>query len=791
MAVSWSWCGALRDDGFVVAARIDGLQGSVSVTSTDGDTATFGPVDANAAGVVKIDVAGLASDAVYEWHVVDDGVASSAWSGQARTLPPTGQPASFSFAAAGDAGLGTDGGDTYITNRVSNRPVFDTIRERAPLFFCHMGDLHYRDITTGAAQDYRDAYHDVLTYNGTEPEGSRQGRLYRTVPTMYVWDDHDYSDNNSDGTYAGKDAAAQAYRECVPHYPLPGEDPEGDGAGGVYQAWQVGRVQFVMLDERYYRDPSSDPDVSGKDMIGADQRAWLRGVLESTDAQALVLLTPVQWLSPGSESWGGYSWERGQVQDILTDTGWAPDRMIALQADRHSLGMDTGASNDWGGFPNYVLASLDANPSDPTDRYDLGDTPARDQWGMIHVRDLGSVIEIEAVGYREGEAVISHTVTIAAEDTDGDDTLPPPTTPAVVRRRVTWLACNAVDGRVITELPDLSGSISRVLGQHTSSRLTLPIPPSGPASLPPTVWDPATAPGRAMLVAVIHDVPAWGGIVVRREGGTVASLDLTAVSLEGYLDRRYVGDHRWVLRDEARIAADLVRDAEPDGINLTIDAPNTGTLRDRQYHHDEDATIYDRLTELMGVEHGPEWTIDVDWANEQHTAVEKIFRLRKHIGRVATNPPAVFDSRGPSSATYTFAEDYSAKKGANHIIATGRGEGEDRPESSPWSLVPPGWPRYERRISPSSAISSVDVLNEHAIRELALARHGARVFELDTRWNGHPRLNIDWGLGDDVAWDLAGHRHPNGVQGRGRVIGWELDLEAETVRPMLYDESED
>src|SRR5699024_9683876 len=140
-----------------------------------------------------------------------------------------------------------------------------------------------------------------------------------------------------------------------------------------------------------------------------------------------------------------------------------------------------------------------------------------------------------------------------------------------------------------------------------------------------------------------------------------------------------------------------------DGINLLIDAPDTGTLRDRTYHADEDATILDRLRELMGVDNGPEFTVDVDWADDSRRSIAKILRVRNRIGQDREH--AVFDSRGDSGASYTLTEDYSDGRGATLVTATSTGEGDARPVATATSpRVDDGWPLVEYRWSPSTSI---------------------------------------------------------------------------------------
>lgn len=365
---------------------------------------------------------------------------------------------------------------------------------------------------------------------------------------------------------------------------------------------------------------------------------------------------------------------------------------------------------------------------------------------------------------------------------------------------VNWLGCDLVTGRIIEELPDIvpGGQLGAILGAYSSTSFKLPLAMAGHGA-PPANWEQATEPGRTMIVAVINDVPVWAGIILVRGGGKDAFVDLGCATLEAYLDRRFVGDHTWTAQDESSvIAAGLIGDAATEGIGFTVDAPSTGTTRDRAYLDQDDKTIYSALTELMGVDAGPEWTVTVGWADASHTIVSKTVRVRKRIG-VASTPPdlnnptgsanAVFMSTGASEAVYTLREDYSAGSGANHIVATSSGEGDSRPQSSParaTALLAAGWPRWEHRFTPSTSISSTTTLDGHATAALALMDDGANIVTITARADVYPVLGIDWALGDDIGYELVGHRHPNGLTGVARAIGWNLDAAAGTVSPILF-----
>ena len=84
----------------------------------------------------------------------------------------------------------------------------------APHFFLHLGDFHYANIGVDDPWRFREASNRVL-------RSPRQSALYREAPIVYVFDDHDFGTDDSDGTSVTKAAVQRVYRERVPHYPLP------------------------------------------------------------------------------------------------------------------------------------------------------------------------------------------------------------------------------------------------------------------------------------------------------------------------------------------------------------------------------------------------------------------------------------------------------------------------------------------------------------------------------------------------------------------------------------------
>jgi alkaline phosphatase D len=364
--------------------------------------------------VAKVSITGLAPSTPYWWRVEDNGTIDTAVTGRFRTHPAVGTAASYTIGIGFCAGSnpdfpGVDGGE-LAQGRVSNHPVFDTIRTKALAedwpAFVHLGDLHYYDPGSGvfvpdaSLSTYRAGYDDVLT----QP---RQHQLYREVSWVSVWDDHDFGPNNSDGTFADKANAAQVYRERVPHYPL-------DDSGGIWQSFQIGRVLFVMSDTRYYRSPNDDADSPAKSMLGTAQKAWLSNLLDTTTAEALVWLMPSQWLGIGSDTWDQFQTERAELVGLLDTHGWL-GRMVMVYGDRHAMGLTGGVTNAFGSFPVMNCGSLDSSfGTEDEGRFDVGpELGGRDHFGTVEVTDLGNLLLMTLTCWDGDDEYASYTFALS------------------------------------------------------------------------------------------------------------------------------------------------------------------------------------------------------------------------------------------------------------------------------------------------------------------------------------------------------------------------------------------
>lgn len=352
-----------------------------------------------------------------------------------------------------------------------------------------------------------------------------------------------------------------------------------------------------------------------------------------------------------------------------------------------------------------------------------------------------------------------------------------------------WYGCDLRTGGIVEDLPSLkpTGALSRKLGDSTSLQFELNVAGA------PSEWAAATDPGRSLLVAVdvATDTPIWAGAVVLREGGSASSVQLGAATLERYFDSRFPGTQTHIGADQADVIAALATPALTGGPPITIDAVDTGVLMDYTTQDGDDKTCLSCLQEVMALEGGPEWTIDVAW-DAGHDGFVFPFRVRSAIGTQTATPEGVFDFPGCVSS-YTLSESYEAGKGATVVIARGEGEGSSRLTSSAHeatALLANGWPRWEYRYSPATGLTDPDQLEAHATKSLALMQEGAQVWSIEAVASKAPRLGSDWFLGDSVSLNIErSPRHPNGAGVVARCWSWELEPGSDRVRPILVEES--
>lgn len=364
----------------------------------------------------------------------------------------------------------------------------------------------------------------------------------------------------------------------------------------------------------------------------------------------------------------------------------------------------------------------------------------------------------------------------------------------------TW---HAVDLRTGKRGPQLQmqqrGTVSRIIGEQTDAQGAV-LCWDEERQRPVEEWRYWTEPGR-MLALLVDDAdrPIWGGVILRRIPDETVWVPVAMATLEHYLDRRYSGTLSVSSMEQADIAATLVnRTVTSDGVPFTLSVTTDGVLRDRTYLDADDKTTLSLLTDLMNIQNGIEFTVDLEWTDTTNTVLKYVLRIGPRIGK-SLPQPARFEHPGPVQR-FTVPQDYTRENGANDVMAVSSGEGDARPQSQHYvdeDKLAAGWVRYERRWTPSTSITDNGTLDAYAAEELDLKKDGLVELTLVADLDTAPRLNVDWWLGDDITAaitapslparvDPDGARLP-GYEERVRVVGWAMDLDARTLTPNLRE----
>lgn len=392
------WMGALTHESISIAAQLSApfetTYANIYRVATSELAASVGPI-ATVGRVAKFAVTGLLPSEEYLCRIDGPSTPLDGESGLFTTAPTPGAY-SFLCAFSGDAIGG------------SNHPVFDAIAALGPLFFWHLGDAHYSNIADGSVDRYRLAYAANMT--------PRQRALYGSVPVGYIPDDHDYGPNNMDGSYTGKAAAAQVYRERVPHYPL------ALSSGPLYHAFELGRVLFLVTDQRHEASPQAATDNASKTVLGATQKAWFKAQIAAATGKLIVWICSRTWggvATAGADHWGGFTTERRELSDFIKAN--AHGRVVVLSADRHSLDIDDGSHHDFATGGGEPIKTFQASPLDYTPNttyggagYSEGTFGSIGQFGTMEVTDAGgSSIDVTWRGFNAaGTELVAYSFTV-------------------------------------------------------------------------------------------------------------------------------------------------------------------------------------------------------------------------------------------------------------------------------------------------------------------------------------------------------------------------------------------
>ena len=291
--------------------------------------------------------------------------------------------------------------------RASNGSVFDAIVGEDADLYLALGDLHYGNLESDDASTH------VVEY-GRSLSKPAQASLFSSVPTAYVWDDHDYGPNDADANSPARDAVSEAYREAVPSY-----DVDPAIAAPIAQAFTLGRVRVIMTDTRSHRDAST--------MLGPDQLEWFLDELTTASSSHAVVVwaNPTPWVGPGTtggDTWAAYPAERARISQVIADHGLT--NVVMVSGDAHMVAIDDGSNTGYssdggGGFPLLHGGALDRSGSIKGGPYSHGTFPGGGQYGRLAIEDSGGeTVIVRLSGHTwDGDELVALELTIDVPDT--------------------------------------------------------------------------------------------------------------------------------------------------------------------------------------------------------------------------------------------------------------------------------------------------------------------------------------------------------------------------------------
>lgn len=391
----WFWIGAVASDRATIVARVadETAADSVMVEYRSGariESSASVPLGDHRLATVEL--TDLDHERLYDLRIQSrsGNRITGTVRGSFTTFPPESAPTTVSLAFASCMSTGSKG------------RVFDTIRETSPRpqMFVVTGDLHYENLTSDDPERFLETYDRVHASHA-------QRRLYNSMPMAYVWDDHDYGDNDSGHLSPSKQAAQTAYRMAVPNY----IDQAKDAA--IHQAFSIGRVRVVMTDNRSERG-----ETPGQ-LLSSEAEEWLVSQIRDPQWPVVIWVSPTPWISDedGSDNWGAYP---NQRERIATAIGARSANLLMISGDAHMVAIDDGSNSAFAGpgsgFPVLHAAALDRLGSVKGGRFSHGKFPGGGQFGIVTVDDHGDHITVEISGRSwTGATIIEHSFTVSPQ----------------------------------------------------------------------------------------------------------------------------------------------------------------------------------------------------------------------------------------------------------------------------------------------------------------------------------------------------------------------------------------
>jgi alkaline phosphatase D len=251
-----------------------------SEISAQGETAQIievGGATTSTISVGTVTVPGLKPRTTYAGQVTIDGDALRLVL-NLTTFPAASQPTHLRLALGSAASVASD----------RQEWIWQAVADARPDALLVLGGSNF--LLPGAVNDWDDPARMAFRFAELRGLASIQ-LLLRSIPYYALWDDRDYGSPDSSKAFPLKGDALRLFKAFTAN---PGYG--SDKTEGIWSTFRYGKVQVILLDDRYWRDPDDKANGAGKTMLGAVQKAWLKRTLKASTARVKVIANGCQML---------------------------------------------------------------------------------------------------------------------------------------------------------------------------------------------------------------------------------------------------------------------------------------------------------------------------------------------------------------------------------------------------------------------------------------------------------------------------------------------------------------
>lgn len=229
-------------------------------------------------------------------------------------------------------------GSCFSLYKDNDVPTFDSILKDKPDLLIMMGDNCYYDAPTTVGDGDGDlvSQEKMMERQLDSRTNNSMRALVAAVPTVAVWDDHDYGANDSDHQYLLlQHPSDNPNHDVWQHLPATRDDAlavfkriwaqaeYGGASAGVYSNFRFGPVEVFLTDDRYHRVKQIDGDTLAHQVLGPDQLTWLINALKASHATIKLVVSGSavlpSFVHDVPAHWEGYEVDGVAERKAITD----------------------------------------------------------------------------------------------------------------------------------------------------------------------------------------------------------------------------------------------------------------------------------------------------------------------------------------------------------------------------------------------------------------------------------------------------------------------------------------